>query len=252
MKTPSKQAILFALALVCLPAARAQYNSPTAQDARSGALGGSLFIDTAVRGVTLDYRCGYLMTELADKSLRLQLPTGASGMALAAYSHHGDATWNEQQLALGYGMRVTSWLRLGVGARWLYRGIGDAHYESHQWVAPSLLVQGKWPRTTLTLLAGTRPWDGQQPWRLHLQAAYRALPQLLTLVEVEQEDRLRLRLGMEYVYAKWCFLRVGMATRPLVCTAGLGVRMRHYSIDLAIGVHDALGITPQTSLSLWF
>ena len=32
---------------------------------------------------------------------------------------------------------------------------------------------------------------------------------------------------------------------------GLGLRQQRYSIDLAVEVHNTLGITPQTTLVLW-
>lgn len=107
-------------------------------------------------------------------------------------------------------------------------------------------------RTSVNLLAGTRPWDRVHPYRVHLQATYRPLPQLLTIVEAESEDRTRLRIGMEYRYENLCFVRTGFSTSPIAFTFGLGTRQRRYAIDLAVEAHSALGITPQTSLTLWF
>ena len=57
---------------------------------------------------------------------------------------------------------------------------------------------------------------------------------------------------MEYTIVEGWLLRSGLATRPVVLTFGVGARGRYGSIDIAVEVHDALGITPQTSLSLWF
>lgn len=244
-------ALMAVMVTVGLPAT-AQYTSPTALGARSGALGGSLFYSPGETAATVDYRRGFMLGALSDKTVRLQLAAGPRGMALAAWSHRGNAVWHEQQLALGYGLQVTEWLHVAVGARGLFRGTDDAHYENLLWLAPSALLQASLSSTTLTLLAGTRPWDDAHPWQMHLQATYRPLPHWLTLVELEREERTRLRLGMEYVYDNCWFLRAGMATRPTLLTFGLGTRQRHYSIDLAVEVHNSLGVTPQTSLSLWF
>lgn len=195
-----------------------------------------------------------MLDALADKTVRLQMVGGRQGTVLAAWSHRGNSAWHEQQLALGYGMQITTWLHAAVGARLLLRGTDDAHYEHRQWLAPSALLQASWQNTQLTLLAGTRPWDTDRlhPWRIHLQAAYHPLPQWLAIAEWEHEERSRLRIGMEYAYEGCWFLRAGMATHPAVFTFGIGTRQYCFSIDLSVEVHDALGITPQTSLALWF
>ena len=230
--------------------ATAQYTSPIAQGARSGALGGSVLYLPEESGVELGYRRGFMLDALSERSLSLRLRAGSGGL-LAAYSHQGDADWHGQQATFGYGLPLTEWLHAAVALRWLHRGLGDAHYDSHFWLAPSALLQATFGRTTFTLLGGTRPWDEEHPWRLHLQAAYRPLPHLLTLAEVETEEAVRLRLGMEYNYEAW-YLRAGMATRPTVLAFGIGMRQQHLGVDLACEVHSVLGITPQTSLSLWF
>lgn len=242
--------LLTVLVAVGSPVA-AQFTSPIAQGARSGSLGGSLYYSPAERIVAVDYRRSYMLGTMADKSIRMQMPVW-QGSAFAAYSHRGDVSWHEQQLALGYGMDVTPWLHAAVGARWLSRGTDDAHYEVQQWVSPSVLMQVSLPATLLTLVAGTRPWDDQSPWQMHLQVAYRAMSRWLTVAEIEREEHTRLRLGMEYVIGERWFLRAGMATRPMVPTFGLGIRQKCLSVDFAVEVHNALGLTPQTSLSLWF
>lgn len=248
----SKSLLLLAVAVAAMLPARAQYDTPIAQSARSGALGGSVFYIPGEQNINIDYRRGFMLAVLADKSLHLQLSAGPRGTAVVAYSHRGDAVWHEQQALLAYGLQATEWLHVAVAARWLHRGVGDVHYEAHQWLAPSVLLQASWHSTRLTLLAGTRPWDDQSPWRLHLQVAYNALPHLLAVAEVEHEERTRLRMGMEYdLDGRW-YIRAGLATRPMLPTFGLGARWRNCSIDLAAQVHSALGITPQTSLSLWF
>lgn len=252
MKTASKLVLLLAVLAAATPVSLAQYASPIARGARSGAMGGSLSYDAVARGAAVDWRSGYLLAALAERTVRMQLPTGVRGTLLAAYSHCGDAAWHEQQALVAYGMQVAPWLHAAVAARWLQRGIADAHYESRRWLSPSVLLQASLRRTTLTFVAGTRPWDEARPWRWHLQAAYRPSAQWVALAEWEGEERSRLRMGMEYAFDDCWFLRAGMATRPTVATFGVGFRHRRLQIDLAAEVHSALGITPQTSLALWF
>ncbi|MBQ8704603.1 MAG: hypothetical protein IJ524_09560 [Bacteroidales bacterium] len=253
MKTAaSKLSLLLAVVAAAVLPAAAQYTSPIARGARSGAMGGSFFYEAGKSGLAADYRSGYLLAALGERGVRVQVATGRRGTALAAYSHHGNAEWHEQQVLLLYGLQASPRLHAAVAARWLHRGVDDAHYESRQWLAPSLLLQAALPGVTLTLVGGTRPWDAARPWRWHVQAAYRPSGQWTAVAEWEGEERSRLRAGVEYVYADSWMLRAGMATRPAVMSFGLGFCRGALRVDLAAEVHSLLGITPQTSLALWF
>ncbi|MCR5444448.1 MAG: hypothetical protein K6E96_02035 [Bacteroidales bacterium] len=249
MRTPSKRFLLLLTVLAFGPAAVAQFNT-TAQSAREGALGGVLIVAPEARGVALDWRRGWLQAEMASKSLRLHLPVGA-GLLGVAYEHLGTADYHEQQMAAAYVLTLNDWLRAGVAARYLHLGTSDAHYTPQQWLAASVLMRAVVGRTTLTLLAGSRPWDDLSPWRLHLQAAYRPTPRWLTVVELEHEELTRMRMGLEYTADGGFRLRAGLATRPTLLTFGAGFRLSHFDIDLAAQVHCALGVTPQISLALW-
>ncbi|MBO7101553.1 MAG: hypothetical protein J6V98_05970 [Bacteroidales bacterium] len=251
--TPNKLSwLLLAAVLTCNHATQAQFIYTT-HDARSGAMGGSLIYDLGERCVGLDYRQGFLLAGMGDKSLRLVWPTGRTGAVVAHYQHHGNADYHEQQATAGYAIRAAEWLQVGVAARYLHLGTSDGHYPARQWLAASALLQAAiGDKTTLMLTAGSRPWDSVRPYRLHAQVQYRPLPQLLTVLEAESEECARLRMGMEYCYREQFYLRSGLATRPLLLTFGLGFRQHHYAIDLAVEVHNTLGLTPHTSLTLWF
>ncbi len=244
---------LVVAATLCPLTATAQFNT-IAQSARSGALGGAFCFDASESSLSLVYRQDFLLASLAAKSIALQWNAGAAGTMVAMYEHNGNIDYHEQQAAAGYVLRVAPWLYVGVAGRYLHLGTSDAYYTPQQWLAASALVQAEVGKSTsLTLLAGTRPWDSDQPYRLHFQVGYRPLPILRTLVELEKEDCLRWRFGMEYCYNGQCFLRMGMATQPTVFTFGVGARLwQRYALDLAIEAHNALGITPHLTLMLCF
>lgn len=251
MRTASKRILLLWAACACASAATAQYET-TAQSAREGALGGVVLFEPAGRCVALDWGRAWMQAEQAAKSLRLQLPVGDGGTLRLAYEHRGTVDYHEQQLAAAYALRVSEWLRVGVSARGLHLGTSDAHYAPHRWLAAAALLQASAGRTTLTLLAGSRPWDEVATWRLHLQAAYRPSDRWLTVVELEREEVVRWRMGMEYAAAEYIRLRAGLATRPTLLTLGVGFRWAQFELDLAARMHAALGVTPQISLALWF
>ena len=224
-----------------------------AHSARSGAMGGCFVADDTVRHVAVDYRRGYMLAEMADKRCSVVWPTRRIGTIYADYLHHGDAAYHEQQLMAGYGLRVLPWFRVGVGASYLHVGTDDAWYEPRRWLGASVTAAADVGRSVrIAVLAGSRPWDELRPWRAHVQMAYRPIVPLLTVVELESEERVRVRAGVEYCYRDLLFVRAGMVTRPVVATFGVGVRYRWLSIDLSAETHRVLGLTPQTTVTLWF
>lgn len=243
---------MLALALAMMPVAKAQWNDNTVRDARSGALGGVVLWQPDSCMATLTYRQGYLMAELATRQLWVQQRVGRLGATALGYAYFGSADYSEQQLAVAYGLRVAEGWQVGVAARWLYAGAADAHYEPVHWLAPSALVRMVRGRAAAACWGGLRPWDSARPWRLHVQATYRTRRDVLTLVELESEERWRLRAGMEYMPVPHIALRAGVSTRPLVPAFGVGCRWRCMAADLAAEWHPVLGLTPQISLSLWW
>ena len=246
-----RHAILLILLSALPRVADAQFIS-TPHDARSGATGGCLVDDTDKRSVSIDYRQGFAIAGMADKRLTMLWPTGKAGLAAATYMHHGNLDYHEQQATAGYALRPLEWLLVGVGGTWLNIGTSDPHYTPQHWLAATALVQASMAHTKLSLLAGTRPWDASHPFRLHLQAQYAASTRLLTVVEMEMEECARLRMGMEYDYENRVQVRAGVATAPLVATFGIGFRHSMFRIDLGAEIHQTLGITPHTTLTLCF
>lgn len=214
---------------------------------------GGVFLPDTSRHVAIDYCQAFLLSGMADKRLEAVLPFRRYGIVGVSYNHHGNADYHEQQLALGYGIRATEWLRVGVAGRWMHLGVADAFYEPQQWLGADVIA-ALWPdrHTAVLLIAGTRPWDEEHSWYARVQAVYRPLPSWLTVVSVESSDCLRLRGGMEYTYQDVLFVRAGMSTNPMVFTCGLGVKEGALGLDLAVEVHRVLGITPSCSLRLWF
>lgn len=245
--------IVLAVALMALCGTSYGQYTGTAHDARSGAMGGCFMPDDTLRRIAVDYRQAYLLAEMADKGVSVVWPMSHIGTLGAVYRHHGTSAYHEQTALLGFGMRVTAWLKASVAAHYLHVGTNDAYYEPQQWLGAMAVLQAMvTSRVCITMTAGSRPWDEHSPWRLHAQMAYKPMAQVLTVVEFEKEERVRMRMGMEYNYRGTLFFRAGMATNPVTATFGLGVRFNRLSVDIGASVHRVLGITPQTTLALWF
>lgn len=251
MQSNSVWIVLAALIALCGTSYGQNYN--TTHGARSSAMGGCFMPDDTVRRLSVDYRCPWLLPDMADKSIEAVWPTGQLGILGASYSRTGGKDYREQRTTAGYAIDVAPWMKVGVAAHYMHIGTSDAYYEPRQWLAATAAVQAALSEhVCLTLLGGTRPWDGRRPWRAHAQMAYRPVTHMVTLIEAESEERMRLRLGMEYQYQGMLFFRGGLATNPLTATFGVGLRYRWIGIDISAETHRSLGITPQTSLTIWF
>ena len=222
----------------------------TAHSAHSGAMGGCIVLSSEPH-VAMGYRHAFLAEAMADKDIDILLPL-SSGTVSAAYRHHGNLDYHEQQLAAAYAIHVGRGVQVGVAARWLHLGTSDPHYEQLSYLGADAMARFE-PHSSLgiMLLAGSRPWDERRPWHAHAQLAYRPMPVWTTMLEVESEERLRMRAGMQYLYHNSLALRVGFSTAPLALTFGLGICVGRMQLDLAVETHRWLGITPQTSLVLW-
>ena len=238
------------LQLVGIAHASGQFANVPA-DARNGALGGMHAPDTAIRRVGIGYRQGYGMADMATRMVAATWNLGSRGRMATEYIHFGDRIYHEQQAAAGYSMRLTDWLTAGIRGRYLRMATDDAHYEARQWLAAEAAVHARLgERLTLYAEGGSRPWDETRPWQGRIGLAYRAVEGLTTLVDLDSEERTRLRMGAEYCYRRHYFIRAGLATHPTLLTFGLGARLGIYGIDFAVESHEYLGLTPQITLSV--
>lgn len=193
------------------------------------------------------------MSGMATKRLGAGWTIGPRGWLSANYAHFGDSDYSEQILAAEGGMNVGDNVNVAIEGRYCRLGTSDGYYPTERWMALAAKAACSVnKRLSLSVLAGTRPWDDNRPWRMHVNALFSPSRGLLTAVELESEEALRFRMGVEYCYRDHFFIRAGMATAPLVLTFGVGFHYEGYRIDLGVESHNTLGLTPQISLAVCF
>ena len=245
-----KQFSIFFCFLICACASQAQFAIVPA-NARQSALGGCRLLPDDSTRIEVSYRCGYGLKAMSTRLLSASVNTGALGTAHGLFSHFGDADYGEMQAAAGYSMRVSERFSVGVEGRYCRLSLADGRYPSRQWLAMAARVRMRVSDyLSLSLSGGTRPWDEGLPFCLRASMAWQPVSGLLALAEVESEERLRMRLGMEYAYRGHFFFRAGLSTAPVIVAFGLGVRYCRYIVDVAAESHPTLGLTPQISLAL--
>ena len=221
------------------------------RDARAAAMGGCLTRQEDSTGfIEIGWRQGFMLDGMAARSLAVGAPVGKSGSAAAYYNGFGDEDYNEHQVAAGYGIAVAPLLRVVVYGLYSRVGTADGHYAAQQWLDAGGGIVLEKGRTWGYLVAGSRTWSDERPWMLHGGISFRHTEQILSVMGVSLEERLRVRCGMEYAHERQVFVRAGLCTNPMVLTFGVGYRQRHYHIDISTEVHSSLGLSPQISLGI--
>ena len=75
---------------------------------------------------------------------------------------------------------------------------------------------------------------------------------IFTEGELESEQNVKLKLGLEYKIIKQLQLRAGFSTNPAQNTFGLGYTLNNIQLDIAVKRHQLLDYSPQFSVSSTF
>ncbi|MBR1850456.1 MAG: hypothetical protein IJ789_03685 [Bacteroidales bacterium] len=207
--------------------------------------------------IGLAYVRPFALKELAYKSFTFISPVGEFGVTAAAYSHSGNATFNQQYTSAGYAMHLGRDIALGLTLNYFYTGADDPHYNSLRMLSATISLAAR-PAEGLTVdfnlfnpyaVSFGAEQRAQSPALATLGASYRVAPQLLARVQIDKEltSKLQVRAGLEYTFLEHFKLRAGVANEPLVYAFGMAVDWDGYGVDLAAQLHPVLGFTPQVA-----
>lgn len=96
--------------------------------------------------------------------------------------------------------------------------------------------------------------DERLPTIMRLGMGYRFSEQVLINLETEKNinEKIVFKTGLEYKYMEKLFLRIGVASDPVISTFGLGYAMNNIIVDLAFSRHPDLGQIPHFSVNYSF
>ncbi len=208
----------------------------------------------------LFYQSHFLSQELSDQGIAVAIPLGNGTIGIGA-DRFGYALYNETRASLAYAMRFGDGLRASVQMSHLGVRLGE-NYGSASTIVAELGVQA---RLTESIWMGAHiynpnrsvlggPYDERVPTFLRAGITYLFSDQLMANAEVEKDmDRdERYRFGIEYRPNQTLFLRTGLSTGPVQAHFGVGVKLAHFDIDLAMAVRSQLGPTPMVGLNYRF
>ncbi len=204
------------------------------------------------------YENRFLLKSLSIKSLGFLIPVnnGSFGFNII---HFGDANYNEINIGLAYGRKLSK--DLSVGIQFDYFSIHQGYdYGS----VTKLTFEGGFIYTVdEKIKIGGHIYNPlikskiddipilPEVYRLGLE--YLISKDLTGFFEVKNQSDFgsSLHFGLEYTYKTFAF-RAGYASSPAQFTFGLGIQKNQFILDFSSNLHPVLGYTPQLSLVYTF
>ncbi|MDB5191931.1 MAG: hypothetical protein JWQ96_1494 [Segetibacter sp.] len=201
----------------------------------------------------------FLLDELNQYSAIIALPTTTGTFAIQG-DYFGSTHYNESQVGIAYGRKITE--RIDVGVKFNYltttvAGYGDASAINFE--------VGTILHLTDNLHAGIHVYNplssklgktGTEkiPSIYRIGLGYEVSDRVFLCTEiVKQEDQpVGVNAGFHYSLHEKFFLRGGIATATNNSYAGVGLNLNVFRIDLTASYHPQLGFTPGLLLLLNF
>lgn len=193
----------------------------------------------------------FLLNELNNYVAVLVWPTssGNFGMRIGYYGFNG---YKETGLGLAYARKLGA--RVDIGAQFNYQGIRISGYGNSSAISFEL---GTVLHLTDKLHAGihsSNPIGGKfgknsqekLPSVYSVGLGYDPSDKFFFSAEIEQEEDQPVTVlgGFQYQVLSQLFIRAGMSTATSTAWIGAGVILNLFRVDIAIGYHPQLGITP--------
>jgi hypothetical protein len=219
---------------------------------------GTAWASGASTGISFENR--FLLKELMFEQAGFILPVKAGTFGILA-SRFGDSQFNELKAGISFARKVGKHFSVGVQLDYLRVHVaGDYGNKSLVSCELGLLyVAGDHLGVGVQLLNPVPVKITMQPVELLpstlcIGLSYLFSDDFLTTAEVEKdlENPPSFRCGAEYHVARPAWIRIGLATSPVLFTFGFGLDIGKFRIDMASGYHQALGFSPSGSITYSF
>ena len=178
-----------------------------------------------------------------------------SGSWSVGVQHTGHPAYHEQRISMGYGRVLSARLSLGVQIHGLQVAIPG--HGSARALSAAIGMQAAVNEVVSIGFRLLNPFrtsviEGEHlPTCLAMGIRYRPAKQLLLLAEAEKDIQAptQLRAGIDYQLHESFALRLGLASRPVKLSMGVGMQLqKRLWMDIAIAWHHILGLHPGVSL----
>ena len=207
-------------------------------------------LPNSAAGVYAERRFLQDQLNLYTASIGIKTKTGA--FALHG-NYYGFSLYNQMQLSLGYGLRVSD--KVDVGVQFHYHAVNQANgYGSASSINASA---GAVFHLTDKIHAGiniynpggskwSKAADEKIPAQYTFGLGYEVSDKLFISGEMVKEENLpaSVNMGLQYRFVKQFFARAGVSTATNNLFAGVGFNLPKFRIDLAASYHPQLGLSP--------
>lgn len=202
------------------------------------------------------YESRFLLKSLGVQSLAVAIPVkrGAFGFN---YTGFGDKLYRESKIGLGYGIKLSEKVNLGIRLNYHSLNLGNNYgrtqnltFEIGFLAKPTKNIQIGFHLFNPTQTKLNDYQNEEIPVIMNLGLAYKFSDKVTGNIEVEKDIDLpfSVKVGLEYFPLENLFLRAGIVTSPSMPTIGFGVAKGNFKLDFSSSFHPSLGITPSLGL----
>lgn len=202
------------------------------------------------------YESRFLVKSLGVQSLAVAIPTKRGTFGFN-YTGIGDNLYRETKIGLGYGMKLSEKVNLGIRLNYHSLNLGNNYG-----AARNLTFEiGFLAKPTKNIQIGFHLFNPSQtklndyqseeiPVVMNLGMTYKFSEKVKANIEVEKDIDLpfSLKIGLEYFPLENLFIRAGIVTNPSMPTIGFGIVKGNFKLDFSSAFHPSLGITPSLGL----
>jgi hypothetical protein len=202
----------------------------------------------------------FLLQELSSLAVCMVLPTPAGSFGLNV-SSFGFSLYQEIKAGVGYARKFGKSFSAGIQLDYYRFHYGEGYgsrntisceagflFQASKKVMFGLHIQNPVP------VFLSRDPDVRLPLIIRMGLGYAFSESFLIMIEAEKgsEQKLIIRTGGEFKFARTLSIRAGFSTNPILLTVGAGLEFGKTRIDISSGYHQILGFIPAVSLSYNF
>lgn len=195
----------------------------------------------------------FWLSELGENSLAISIPVGNGAIGVAT-SYNGFSEYNRLLAGLGYGLKLTE--KIGIGVQLDYLSQTIAEYGSENAFTFEVGIQAQllstlWmgahvfnPIKTKNGFYENQFYSNELSWGL----SYKPTKNVMIAADVVNRnyDKFGFKAGVEYLPVQNVAVRLGANENEF--TFGVGLRWKRLQIDIGSAYHRYLGISPTGSV----
>jgi len=216
--------------------------------------GAMAFAENIEIGTSLENKFG--VSDLNMGHLGAIVPTNNFGVIGISAAHLNMQGYNESKLGLAYARRLST--KIGFGLKINYHNYSVAEQGNFSNLTFETGILYKYSNKlnfgfhvfNPTQSRRVASVDDYYPIVLRMGAEYLLSKKLHVLFEVQKDDMLPVQIkgGLEWMLGEILYLRTGLANNPQWNTFGMGIQVKDFRLDLALGYVARLGASPQIGL----